>query len=695
MMNKRWMAWHAKSRLLVFLVFVILCGVLIWASPSFAVNQSNAVQVQSLQGKWEFYWNQLLTPADFASTDSAVQQHLAQTKADIQVPGSWQGQVLGASVNGGEPLPQSGYATYRKVLHFSSEQIGQHIGIHFRYLDAASRIWINGNLVGELGKVATSAAEEIPKLQMYLVTFEPKTKDVEVVIQVSNHSFRESGIVGEVLLGNDRDLVEYVFKYEVVGDLLFIGVFLVLAIYHFTIYWVRRLERAYLWVGFVSLSAGIRTFTLSEYMVSMFFPDLPWTMIIRLEYVMEMLIAAFFALLIHAMYPNLANPRGWKITWVVSSAWILFLLIGPIQTVTSALLIHALIILSVFIYYIFVVGIKVFTQKETGSILHLTGLAVMSIGILNEIAYYILGWETTPMIGYCILAYFLIQAILISYRYSLVMEKNRVLSQQLLVINNELEQIVIQRTQELHVQNEELTQLHQQRSNLMENIAHDLGSPLSGIQLHIQVIEEETPVNDPNKSIFKQLLAQFEYMKNLVNDLFVLSRLESKQETFHFERITIQQLWGGIYAVLMEKETLDGLHVQVERLEMKDITTGDAPSVLVDQNHLHRVIRNYADNAIKYRRDTSDRVDVCFYLERNYQLAWTVVFEMTDYGIGISEAELPHVFGRFYKANHHQKGSGLGLSIVKEIVEQHQGVVSVRSVEGMGSTFGFTIPIQE
>lgn len=648
-------------------------------------------QVKSLNGKWEFYWKQLLTPEDFM-LDELGKQSLPQPGL-ISVPVSWQGQVIGEHVNGGSPLPQFGYGTYHLQIHIPKSEIRKNKSIYFRYVDSASKFWINGQVVGELGHVSMSRDAETPHLQMMQFNFVPMTTTIDLIVQVSNFSFREGGIVGEVKYGDTQLLTKEVFTYQIMADMLSIGFFLVLALYHLTFFFILKYERTYLWFGLLCLSVAIWTLVMNEY-VFMTITDIPWSISIRLEYAMEVIIIAMHSLFIYEMYPKDTSKKIFFVTVIIAIFDIVYVSVTPTYVFTSYFAIYWTTNLIIIAYYIIVVGIIAIVRKRKGAILHVSSALISVIGVVNDVLNSAGIIHTSLISSYFILFYFLMQAFTVAYRHSQMILKNRLLTNELTKVNSELEQKVVERTNELYVKNEQLTILNRQRSVLMANIAHDLGSPLFGMHTHMQILEQDAQEGTTNKKIFQQFLASFQYLNRLVDDLFELSRLELRQNDIRYERVSCHDLWQTIRNMLQEKITLGevippSLDWQVQKVFVADC------NVHIDRTGICRIVRNYIDNAIKFSNNRPCKIDVYYGIEEDTedQTQRWLVFKVTDFGIGIEPEQLPRVFERFYKGKSQRKGSGLGLAIVKEIAIQHGGSVDVQSELGVGSTFSLRIPI--
>ena len=167
--------------------FVIPMGSVLAAqiAPSAEDSQTQPI---SLAGQWQFYWGQLLTPADFvAMSDDEI-----AGGTTIAVPSSWARQVLGPDVNAGQPLPVFGVATYRKQVELRPDQVDTYLMVTLDSVGSAYRIWVNGTLVGGLGTMVAHTPTrdndaEVPQIRLNLLNITPKTQQLDIVVQVSNY----------------------------------------------------------------------------------------------------------------------------------------------------------------------------------------------------------------------------------------------------------------------------------------------------------------------------------------------------------------------------------------------------------------------------------------------------------------------------------------------------------------------------
>ncbi|MEZ4800094.1 MAG: HAMP domain-containing sensor histidine kinase [Flavobacteriales bacterium] len=171
-----------------------------------------------------------------------------------------------------------------------------------------------------------------------------------------------------------------------------------------------------------------------------------------------------------------------------------------------------------------------------------------------------------------------------------------------------------------------------------------------------------------------------EKLKNLVDELFELSKLESKQTKAQIEPFSIQELTFDIANQFKIASAEKGIVLTVD-------SPSDIPVVKGDIALIDRVIQNLITNSIKHcENGDSIKIDI----RQDEGVVWVSV---SDTGSGIAPEDLPHLFDRFYKGRSGQKGTGLGLAIVKHILELHHSTFKVDSKQNEGTKFVFSLNI--
>ncbi|MFZ1749687.1 MAG: ATP-binding protein, partial [Saprospiraceae bacterium] len=229
-----------------------------------------------------------------------------------------------------------------------------------------------------------------------------------------------------------------------------------------------------------------------------------------------------------------------------------------------------------------------------------------------------------------------------------------------------------------------LKTLEEYRKNYVGNISHELKTPIFSIQAYLHTLLEGGLYDENiNKDYLQRAADNTERLQNIVEDLDVITRLESGQVELDIQKFDIKDLVLDIFhdlkSLAKKKKIL---------LQLKD-GASQAYQVVADRESIRQVITNLIVNSIKYGKE-SGRTRVSF-----YDMDSELLIEISDNGFGIDEKHLKHVFDRFYRVDssrsRKQGGSGLGLSIVKHIIEAHDQTINVRSSINVGSTFGFTL----
>ncbi|MBK9272112.1 MAG: sensor histidine kinase [Saprospiraceae bacterium] len=230
----------------------------------------------------------------------------------------------------------------------------------------------------------------------------------------------------------------------------------------------------------------------------------------------------------------------------------------------------------------------------------------------------------------------------------------------------------------------ELSKLEDYRREYIGNVSHELKTPVFNIQGFLQTLVEGG-VDDPavRDRFLQKALKNADRLQTIIEDLETISKLESRQSepekiSFDIRKLTLE-IMSDFEESALKKQISLGLKAGAD----------DAFFVSAEKEMIRIVIGNLIQNSIKYgRKEGWTKVGF-------YDMEHKVLIEVSDNGEGIAKEHQKHIFDRFYRADQSRSrdkgGSGLGLSIVKHILESHQQKISVRSTEGNGSTFSFTL----
>ncbi|NOX60650.1 MAG: PAS domain S-box protein [Chloroflexi bacterium] len=224
------------------------------------------------------------------------------------------------------------------------------------------------------------------------------------------------------------------------------------------------------------------------------------------------------------------------------------------------------------------------------------------------------------------------------------------------------------------------------QSNIVMNVSHELRTPLTSIKGYAELLMTQFADNPVMMRRFLEVIqSEADRMNRIINDLLDLSRLESGR--YRPEKTYLDM-------VALVRESVKGLEMQAQQAGVEialDLPT-DLPPLFGDRELLVSVVNNLVGNAIKFSTK-GGRVRVAL-----YQQDGALVLEVEDNGLGIPEEDIPHLFTKFYRSERvHKagiKGTGLGLALVKQAVELHNGVIQVESRVGVGSRFIVMLPLE-
>lgn len=235
---------------------------------------------------------------------------------------------------------------------------------------------------------------------------------------------------------------------------------------------------------------------------------------------------------------------------------------------------------------------------------------------------------------------------------------------------------------------DELNALEQSRRSFVANVSHELRSPITSMRGFLEAMQDGTIPTEEYGKYLDIVIGECKRMTGMVNDLLDLARIESGSYELKLEAFDVNELM--IRTLLTFEARINAKHIDVGTEFDSEHTTVEA-----DPSQIAQVIRNLIDNAIKFSPDGGK---LTLGIKTGEMKGKAVVY-VRDSGQGITSEDLPHVFDRFYKGEkaHTPSGSssGLGLSIVKRIIEQHGESIKAESIAGEGATFTFTLKLGE
>jgi len=228
--------------------------------------------------------------------------------------------------------------------------------------------------------------------------------------------------------------------------------------------------------------------------------------------------------------------------------------------------------------------------------------------------------------------------------------------------------------------NIELADSIRSRDEVLNTVAHELRNPITIIHVYSELLHEGRlgDISEKQKGALLKILKNSDRITNLITDMLDVSKIRSGKIVLNLEEVSVNKMINEIVDDL--RSLADEKKINLKR------DLHDLPAIMIDRNLVGRVVINLLDNAVKFTPGGGE-IKVT-----TVNMGDVVEIAVSDTGIGIPAEKQPAIFEEFAQAETHQ-GTGLGLAIARKIVEMHQGLIELKSVEGSGSTFTVILPV--
>ena len=223
------------------------------------------------------------------------------------------------------------------------------------------------------------------------------------------------------------------------------------------------------------------------------------------------------------------------------------------------------------------------------------------------------------------------------------------------------------------------------RNELISNISHDLKTPITSIKGFIEgILDGVASSSEKKERYLKAAYYKVNTVDNLIDELFLYSKLEVNGVSFEFDNINLVEYLKDCFEELQLDTEEKGIKLNL------NIDEGCNPFVLADRDKIRRVIINIVENSMKYIKKEQGNITIKLEEDKDY-----AIVSIIDNGEGIAKDNLTYIFERFYRTdvsrNSSTGGSGLGLAISKKIIEGNGGTIWAESILGQGTTICFTL----
>lgn len=611
----------------------------------------NNKKLVPLAGEWIFFPNEW-EPTEGGET--------------IKVPSTWNNKM------GQQGM---GYGTYRlKVLLPVNRP---KLTLQANDISTSFQLWINGELLHEKGKIGQSKEEMVPSYKRPIILLNDSYKDIIIDVKIANYYHPKGGMRSPIEIGNFQAIlgdkkVESAIAWIVVGSTLLMG------IYHFVIFFMRRVDLSALWFGLFCFIVGIRALFDKTVYIYEILPDSAWASIHKFDVFTFGLTLPLISGFLYSIFPKDFNKKILNLFVAVGVFFSIIVALFPITVYMVAIHYFEIFILFSMIYFCYLIVI-ILHKKREGSILFLFGSLILFATVVNDILNQMRLIYTGYYVNWGFIAFIFSQTTLLSKRFSSAYVH-------LEELQKSLEKKVQQRTSELNIAKKKAEDANHLKDKFLSLVSHDLRSPIASVIGLLSLLVEDY------KDMEKEEVLDFlnKARTSSTHSLDMISQLLN-MDRLRLGTINIEYINFNVH--LEVEQIVDRLWLQWNQKNIQ-ILNQIPPQTFIysDKSLLCEIIFNLISNAIKF---SNDKGSISINLEENPE-NWT--FIISDKGVGIQPSMIPDLFRvdlrTSTKGTKGEVGTGLGLPFVKDILDAMQGSIEVFSTPGEGSRFKFQIPKQ-
>lgn len=309
---------------LIFLLIMLAALLLLLQTPASGLVEKGRVDFTAdqfaeqpwiaLDGHWQFYWGRLLSPQDFSSGGEPHSDSL------VKVPGGWNDRGAGTGLE-----DDHGVATYRLLLTYPADLNDPALSL--RRVTRAFKLYVNGELIAEVGKVSEHMAGYQPGYELLTVDLPSEGQELELIIQVANLDYARGGLRESPVFGSAKALARN-SQTMLILQVFFAGSVFIFFIYYLLLFLLQRENKSSLYFSLVCLIAALRALIWGETPLLFLFPQAPLAIGIYINYVTGYFLLPLVILFVNSTYPALYRKRTIMLA-IVPNLFFIALLAGP------------------------------------------------------------------------------------------------------------------------------------------------------------------------------------------------------------------------------------------------------------------------------------------------------------------------------------------------------------------------------
>lgn len=600
-----------------------------------------------LSGEWAFYPNQFINQDEIDTSISNSGSHIFSY---VEVPGSWESYL-------NEEGTAEGAGTFYLIIKVPEDRT---YGIKTKTIRTASRTYINGIEVAHTGSPGLTRESFVPESKYKTAFFKSENKEIHLLMHVSSFGYRSGGIISPIEFGTFESISKKNTR-EIFVDTLLISICLTLGLYFLFTFFIRRKEIYLLYFSFIGFLMSAYLATMNEQMLSLLI-DYNAIVRIRIQIFLMITITFCFFRFTHYYFKDYCNHRIGNVLSKFNMLLFLFIFNNPTKPFSLPVGTVQIIIMFSFVVnysYIFCVLAKaIFKKAESISFVIVIAASMFSYWLsifLKTLFELNLGY--IPVI------------LIINIMVGITMHMGRRLYLDYLRANELSEKLII---------NDKIM------GDFLATAPHEIEKPLNKIVfLTKSLIEGRRGVLNPEQLEDLYFInEEIRKLDRLTTDLSEASILERGNIELKLRPVNINQMVNKIFNQIKVLTPVN------KAITFKNEIVDDFPLIMADTERTKQILYNLLENAV----NNTDKGEITISASQNG--GWALI-KVKDTGIGIEKKAMVDIFKIFYKKDRDdsQQGLGLGLSIVKYLVEIHGGKIEVDSKLNRGTVFMITLPL--
>lgn len=627
------------------------------------IDFSQKNKTVALDGKWEYYRNELMEPGDIKFN--------IEKKEYFNVPGKWN--------NVGDKSPY-GYATFRVMVEGLKDS---EYGLICKYQYSNYKLWVNGREKMANGVVTTSKKGFVPEYVEKTSFFYPENGKAEIVMQISNYFYKYGGPLSSIYIGKS-DSIKNLREKNIAHDGIIFGFFILMALYQFGIFVFRKKDLSALYLSIFLFLTAIRTIVTSGHKT--FIADLGYDILERADLLI-------FAICIPALtmffYSNYKQETNKIITYFINVGALIGIILTFIKDPKDydSIIPFIQLVAVIAAFSVLISIIRAFKKKKEWAWLLLLCFAVIFLFIINDILFNYKIINTGYLFSNAIIVLIICYSLILSANFSKAFFINEELNEELKKNNEELKNAMerLKESQEKLVQQEKLAMIGQLAGSITHEIKNPLGAIITNAELLKMDIEDIKVEDQGNIAILISIREEAEAIeiaskqaKNIILGMLNFSRKNTNLQKLQSLKSIIDSI------LILVKKDLMNEKIKLEVGYEEDITimgnSGEISQVLLN------MIINAKDALLERKEDKKIKIN----LLKNEKYA---IIEIIDNGCGIEAENLEKIFDAYYTTKAEGKGTGLGTAVSLDIMKKHNGKIEVESELEKGTKFSLYFPM--